>query len=81
MPREADLLCLEQGEMSVATYASRFKYLARFYTQVVSKVWKCIKVEYNLRLELKSVVAPMCVQEFPALLKKARSVEGLEGPF
>ncbi|XP_068501373.1 uncharacterized protein [Phaseolus vulgaris] len=76
--KEAEFLRLEQGEMSVNAYATRFEYLARFYTQATSEAWRCRKFEEGLKHELKKTIAPMCIREFPALVEKAKMVETLE---
>ncbi|XP_068490499.1 uncharacterized protein [Phaseolus vulgaris] len=72
--KEAEFLRLEQGEMSVNAYATRFEYLARFYTQATSEAWRCRKFEEGLKHELKKTIAPMCIREFPALVEKAKMV-------
>nr|KYP37203.1 hypothetical protein KK1_041621 [Cajanus cajan] len=36
-PKEAEFMRLHQGGMSVSEYAMRFKHLARFYLQAISK--------------------------------------------
>jgi len=50
---------LEQREISVTTYVTRFEYLARFYTQATSEAWKCRKFEEGLTHELKKVITLM----------------------
>nr|KYP56039.1 hypothetical protein KK1_002267 [Cajanus cajan] len=70
---------LHQGGMTVSNYAMRFEHLARFYSQAISKAWKCRKFAEGLKQELKRVVVPMAIIEFPALVEKAKVVERLEG--
>jgi len=76
--KEAEFLKLEQGEMSVNAYAARFEYLGRFYTQATSEAWRCRKFEEGLRHELKKIVVPMCIREFPALVEKVKLIKTLE---
>lgn len=64
--------------MSKNAYATRFEYLARFYTQVTSKAWRCRKFEEGLKHGLKRIVAPMCIKEFSTLVEKVKMVETLE---
>uniref|UniRef100_A0A151UDN8 Retrotransposon gag domain-containing protein n=1 Tax=Cajanus cajan TaxID=3821 RepID=A0A151UDN8_CAJCA len=66
--REAEFMRLQQGEMSVTKYDMRFKHLARFYTQATSEAWKCRKFAEGLKYDLRRVVVPMAITEFPALL-------------
>jgi len=47
---------LEQGNLSITEYATRFKHLARFYTQIMTEAWRCRKFEFGLKQELKEVV-------------------------
>jgi len=46
--KEAKFLSLEQGDMLVNAYATRFEYLARFYTQPTSEAYKYRKFEKGL---------------------------------
>uniref|UniRef100_A0A151UEG7 Retrotransposon gag domain-containing protein n=1 Tax=Cajanus cajan TaxID=3821 RepID=A0A151UEG7_CAJCA len=77
--KEAEFLRLHQGGMSVSEYALRFEHLARFYSQTISEAWKCRKFSEGLKYELKKVVVPIAITEFPALVEKAKIVERLEG--
>nr|KYP35888.1 hypothetical protein KK1_043031 [Cajanus cajan] len=76
--REAEFMRLQQGGMSVTVSAMRFEHLALFYTQAISKAWKCRKFAEGLKFDLRRVVVPMAITEFPALVEKAKVVEGLE---
>jgi len=40
--------------------------------------WRCKKFEFGLRQELKAVVVPMSIREFPALVEKAKMLENLK---
>jgi len=73
--KEVEFLKLEQEEMLVNAYASRFEYLGKFYTQAPSESWRCRKFEEGLEHELKKIVAPMCIREFPALVERVKLVE------
>nr|KYP33422.1 Retrovirus-related Pol polyprotein from transposon 17.6 [Cajanus cajan] len=77
--KEAEFMRLHQGGMTVSEYAMRFEHLARFYSQAISEAWKCRKFAEGLKHELKRVVVPMAITEFPALVEKAKVVERLEG--
>jgi len=37
--------------------------------------WRCKKFEFGLRQELKEVVVPLSIREFPALVEKAKVVD------
>jgi len=69
---------LEQGNLSVTDYATIFKHLTRFNTQIMTKDWRSKKFEFGLRQELKEVVVPLSIREFPALMEKAKVVENLK---
>nr|KYP39234.1 hypothetical protein KK1_039479 [Cajanus cajan] len=77
--KEAEFMRLHQGGLSVSEYAMRFEHLARFYSQAISKAYKCRKFAESLKYELKRVVVPMAITEFLALVEKAKIVERLEG--
>nr|KYP72696.1 Retrotransposable element Tf2 [Cajanus cajan] len=77
--KEAEFMRLHQGGMTVSEYAMKFEHLARFYLQGIAEAWKCRKFANGLRYELKRVVVPMAITEFPALVEKAKVVERLEG--
>jgi len=76
--KEVEFLKLEQGDMSVYRYSAKFEYLTRFNTQATSEAWRCMKFEEGLKHELKKIVGPICIREFPALVEKAKMVETLE---
>nr|KYP40322.1 Transposon Ty3-I Gag-Pol polyprotein [Cajanus cajan] len=73
--KEAEFLRLHQGGLTVSEYAMRFEHLARFYSQAISEAWKCRKFAEGLKYELKKVVVPMAITEFPALVEKAKIME------
>nr|KYP38934.1 Transposon Ty3-G Gag-Pol polyprotein [Cajanus cajan] len=77
--KEAEFMRLHQGGMTVSEYAMKFEHLARFYSQGIAETWKCRKFADGLRYELKRVVVPMAITEFPALVEKEKVVERLEG--
>jgi len=76
--KEIEFMQLEQENISVTEYATRFKHLARFYTQTMTEAWRCRKFEFDLKQELKEVVIPMSIRDFPALVEKAKVVESLK---
>jgi len=76
--KEVEFLQLMQGEMSVSEYAERFKHLGRFHTLRMAEDWQCRKFENGLRGDLKLMVAPLSIKEFPALVEKARVMEKLK---
>nr|KYP60635.1 hypothetical protein KK1_023042 [Cajanus cajan]KYP60643.1 hypothetical protein KK1_023050 [Cajanus cajan]KYP60649.1 hypothetical protein KK1_023056 [Cajanus cajan] len=47
--KEAEFMQLHQGGMSMSDYAMRFEHLACFYSQTISKAWKCRKFAEGLR--------------------------------
>ena len=62
-------------------YIDRFEYLVRFYAQAITEEWRCRKFEGGLRHELRRVLVPLQIREFPVLVEQARTVEELEmGP-
>ena len=62
-------------------YIYHFEYLARFYSQAITEEWCCRKFEGGLRHELRRVLVPLRIREFPVLVEQARTVEELEiGP-
>jgi len=69
---------LEQGNLSVTEYATRFKHLARFYTQTMTEARRYRKFEFGLNQELTEVVIPMSIRDFPTLVKKTKVVESLK---
>ncbi|XP_020208618.1 uncharacterized protein LOC109793562 [Cajanus cajan] len=77
--KEAVFIRLQQGSLSVSEYAMRFEHLVRFYSQAISEAWPCRKFAEGLGHELKRVIGPMSIEEFPALVQKAKTIERLEG--
>jgi len=67
--REAKFLTLQQGSMLVQAYVEKFEYLARFYSQTVTKEWCCRKFEGGLKHELRHFIVPLRVREFPVLVE------------
>ncbi|XP_068498179.1 uncharacterized protein [Phaseolus vulgaris] len=51
--KEIEFMQLEQGNLSVIEYVTRFKHLARFYTQTMTEAWRCRKYKFGLRQQLK----------------------------
>jgi len=47
--KEIEFIQLEQENLSLTEYATRFKHLARFYTQTLTEAWRCTKFEFGLR--------------------------------
>nr|KYP36401.1 Transposon Ty3-G Gag-Pol polyprotein [Cajanus cajan] len=76
--KEAEFMRLHQGGMTVSEYAMKFEHLARFYSQGIAEAWKCRKFADGLRYDLRRVVVPMAITEFPTLVEKAKVVERLE---
>nr|KYP36979.1 hypothetical protein KK1_041854 [Cajanus cajan] len=76
---EVEFMRLHQRSLSVSEYGMRFEHLARFYSQAVSEAWRCRKFAEGLRHELKKIIVPMSIEEFPSLVEKAKTVERLEG--
>jgi len=73
--RKAEFLTLQQGTMTVEAYIERFEYLARFYTPVVTKEWRCRKFEGALKHEMRRFLVPLRIKEFPVLVEQAKTVE------
>nr|KYP38696.1 hypothetical protein KK1_040040 [Cajanus cajan] len=69
---------LHQAGLSVTEHAMRFENLVRFYTQAISKGWKCRKFAEGLKHDFRRMVVPMSITEFPTLVEKAKVVECLE---
>jgi len=59
-------------------YVDRFEYLARIYSQNMSKEWRCKNFERGLRHNIMKVIVPMRIREFPLLVEQAKIVEQLE---
>jgi len=79
--KEAEFFALQQGDMSVQEYVNKFKHLARYYSQNITKEWRSLKFERGLKHELKKVVTPLRGRRFPVLVEQDKSVEHLEkGP-
>ena len=49
--KEIEFMQLEQENLSVTEYATKFKHLARFYTQTMTEAWRCRKFEFGLKQE------------------------------
>ncbi|XP_020225122.1 uncharacterized protein LOC109807007 [Cajanus cajan] len=77
--KEAKFMRLHQGGMTVSEYAMKFEHPTHFYSQGIAEAWKCWKFAEGLKYDLKRVVVPMAITEFPALVEKAKVVERLEG--
>ena len=76
--KEVEFLQLMQGDMLVSEYAEKFKHLGRFHTLRMAEDWQCRKFENGLRGDLKLMVAPLSIKEFPAFVEKARVMEKLK---
>jgi len=76
--KKVEFLQLMQGEMSVSEYAEKFKHMGRFHTLKMVEDWQYRKFENGLRGDLKLMVAPLSIKEFPALVEKARVMEKLK---
>jgi len=76
--KEVEFLQLMEGDMLVSEYAEKFKHLGRFHTLKMAEDWKCRKFENGLRGDLKLMVTPLSMKEFPALVEKARVMEKLK---
>ena len=63
---------------SVSEYAEKFKHLGRFHTFKMVEDWQCRNFENGLRGDLKLMVAPLSIKEFPALVEIARVMEKLK---
>nr|XP_027190148.1 uncharacterized protein LOC113786559 [Cicer arietinum] len=73
--KEMEFVKLEQGNMSVAEYAAKFKELSRYYPLYVGEAGeksKCIKFEMGLRPEIKKQVGMQEIRDFPTLVNKSR---------
>nr|KYP41364.1 Transposon Ty3-I Gag-Pol polyprotein [Cajanus cajan] len=57
----------------------RRMFLEKYFLESIFEVWKCKKFAEGLKHELKRVVVPMAITEFPALVEKAKVVERLKG--
>jgi len=62
----------------VPKYAEKFKHLGRFHTLKMAEDWQCRKFENGLRDDLKLMVAPLSIKEFPTLVEKVRVMEKLK---
>lgn len=76
--REAEFLVLQQGKMTVQTYVDRFEYLARFVSQKMSEEYRCRRFQGGLRPELRIVIVPLKIKEFPTLVDKTKMIEQLQ---
>ncbi|XP_073227155.1 uncharacterized protein [Cicer arietinum] len=73
--KEMEFFKLEQGNMSVAEYATKFEELSRYYPLYVGEAGeksKCIKFEMGLRPEIKNQVGMQEIRDFPTLVNKSR---------
>ncbi|XP_020225418.1 uncharacterized protein LOC109807308 [Cajanus cajan] len=58
----------------------RMVFMEKYFPEsTISEAWNCRKFAKGLKYELKKVVVPMAITEFPALVEKAKIVERLEG--
>jgi len=72
---------MQQGNMLVQEYVNKFEHLARYYSQEITKEWRCLKFERGLKHELKKVITPLRERRFPVLVEQAKSAESLKrGP-
>nr|XP_027186625.1 uncharacterized protein LOC113784598 [Cicer arietinum] len=72
--KEMEFVKLEQGNMSVAEYAAKFKELSRYYPLYVGEAGeksKCIKFEMGLRPEIKKQVGMQEIRDFSTLVNKS----------
>jgi len=76
--KEVEFLQLMQGDMSVSKYIEKFKHLGKFHTLKMAEDWQCRKFKNGLRGDLKLMVAPLSIKEFPALVEKDRVMEKLK---
>nr|KYP62983.1 hypothetical protein KK1_017544 [Cajanus cajan] len=77
--KEAEFLRLQQGNMSVQEYVVKFEHLARYYSQAITKAWRCRKFSEGLRYKLKKAIVLMGIMDFLVLVEKAKIVERFEG--
>jgi len=62
-------------------YVDHFEYLGRFYSQTITKEWRCRKFEGDLKHKLFRFLVPLRIKEFLVLVEQAKNVEELEtGP-
>ncbi|XP_017416494.1 uncharacterized protein LOC108327284 [Vigna angularis] len=73
--KEVEFLELVQGGMTVSEYADRFKHLLRFHTLAMNEEWLCRKFENGLRVDLKLMVAGLCIKQFPSSVERAKVSE------
>ena len=59
-------------------YAEKFKHLSRFYTLPLDEEWSCWKFENGLRGDIRLMVAPISIQDFAALVEKAKVMEKMK---
>ena len=52
--------------------------MGKFHTLRMDEEWKYRKFENGLRGDLKLMVAPLSIKEFPALVEKSRVMEKLK---
>jgi len=76
--KEVEFLQLLQENLSMSGYAEKFKHLGRFHTLRMDEEWQCRKIENGLSGDLKLMIAPLSIKEFPTLVEKARVMEKLK---
>ncbi|KAE9587477.1 putative retrotransposon gag domain-containing protein [Lupinus albus] len=73
-----EFLRLEQGNLSVREYATKFEELTRFcpYTKLeANKRSKCSKFESGLKPKLKTMLRHQEITDFSTLVNKCRMIE------
>ncbi|KAF1898408.1 hypothetical protein Lal_00042100 [Lupinus albus] len=76
--KEMEFLKLEEGNMSVGDYATKFEELARFCPYAKLEMdgrSKCVKFESGLKPKLKSIFGHQEIVDFPTLVNKCRVYE------
>jgi len=48
--------------MTVQAYTDKFEYLARLYSQAVTKEWRCKKFEGGLNHKLRRFLVPLRIE-------------------
>jgi len=67
--KEVEFLELVHGNMSIAEYSEKFKHLGRFHTIAMDdEEWRCRKFENGFRGDIKLMVAPLSIKDFPTLV-------------
>lgn len=57
------------------SYKEQFEYLTQFYTQNVSKEWKCRKFERGLYHNLLKVIVHFKIREFLEIMEQSKVAE------